>query len=183
MKEYKPKKIERPERVADVGSAWKGLESIVEDILEQFGIPRDHALEFGVEKGYSAVALSNFFGKVVGVDHFQGDEHAGYSDSYDKAVEVCDYDNITLVKSSYQDFIENTPICNDCAIDLTHVDIIHNYKETYECGLWCAQNSKITLFHDTESFPEVRRAVEDIAKKTGKEFYNYPRHYGLGIVV
>ena len=63
------------------------------------------------------------------------------------------------------------------------VKIVHNYKETFECGLWAAQHSTCTVFHDTESFPEVRRAVIDIAKAAGKKVYNYPYHNGLGIIV
>lgn len=178
MKEYKPKKLRDPERVAEVGSAWTGLERVIEDILKRFDIPRESALEFGVEFGYSTVALSNYFDEVVGVDHFEGDEHAGFRDVQHKAEKICDYDNIVLIKNSYQDYIPYGE-----GADLTHVDIVHNYDETYECGLWCARNSEITLFHDTESFPAVRKAVKDIADETNKTFYNYPEHYGLGIVV
>jgi len=36
---------------------------------------------------------------------------------------------------------------------LPHVDIIHNYAEKYECGLWAVNHSAGTIFHDTESFP------------------------------
>lgn len=63
------------------------------------------------------------------------------------------------------------------------MDIIHTYKETYECGLWAVNHSKCCIFHDTESSPEVRKAVYDIAKHTGKKVFNYPHHHGLGIIV
>lgn len=63
------------------------------------------------------------------------------------------------------------------------MDIIHTYKETYECGLWAVNHSKCCIFHDTESSPEVRKAVYDIAKNTGKKVFNYPHHHGLGIIV
>jgi hypothetical protein len=115
------------------------------------------------------------------VDIFTGDEHAGFhSDHYNKTSKiVAPYPNIELVKADYKDFIKD----NNDFYDLIHVDIIHDYKHTYECGLWAAQHSKCTIFHDTESFREVKRAVSDISKKTGKKFYNYDRYYGLGIVV
>jgi hypothetical protein len=63
------------------------------------------------------------------------------------------------------------------------VDIVHTYEHTYRCGLWSAQHSKCTLFHDTESFFDVKMAVVDIARATGKRFYNFRQCYGLGIVV
>ena len=89
-----------------------------------------------------------------------------------------DFKNISLVKSDYKDFIKE----NDNSYDLIHVDIIHTYEATYECGLWAAEHSDCTLFHDTESFSSVKKAVRDIAKKSGKKFYNYPYYSGLGIL-
>lgn len=179
MKEYRPEKIERPERVSEAPSAWRGLDSILGDITERFNVGRDRALEFGVEFGFSTVALSNFFDEVIGVDHFEGDIHSGERDVYDKAKEFCDYPNITLIRSSYEDYTKE----QKGYFDLIHIDIIHNYEDTFKCGVWSAKNSGITIFHDTESFPEVKRAVTDVAKETNKEFYNYPHHHGLGMVV
>lgn len=179
MKEYRPEKIERPERVSEAPSAWRGLDCIIDDIMERFNVGGDRALEFGVEFGFSAVALSNFFDEVIAVDHFKGDVDSGERDVSEVAEEMCDYPNITLVKSSYEDYIKE----QKGYFDLIHIDIMHNYEDTFKCGVWSAKNSGITIFHDTESFPEVKRAVKDIAKETGKESYNYPHHHGLGIVV
>ena len=39
------------------------------------------------------------------------------------------------------------------------------------------------LFHDTESYATVRRAVTDIARLTGKSVYNFKESNGLGILV
>ena len=72
---------------------------------------------------------------------------------------------------------------DDTQYDFAHVDIVHNYEETFECGLWAVKHSKCCIFHDTESFPEVKKAVYDIAKAANKTAYNYPHHYGLGIIV
>jgi hypothetical protein len=66
--------------------------------------------------------------------------------------------------------------------DLIHVDIVHTFEDTLACGRWAADHAPVVLFHDTESFSEVKRAVAAIAEDTGKTFYNYPHCYGLGIV-
>ncbi len=181
MIKYTPTLIRKPSVLINAPSAWIGLESIIEDILLRFGINIISALEFGVDYGYSTVALSNFFDTVIGVDTFEGDIHAGHRENaFDTALKnVSIANNIILVKSDYRDFIKETKEY----FDLIHIDIVHTYKETFECGLWAVNNSSITIFHDTEMFPEVRQAVIDIAKETGKECYNYEACYGLGIIV
>jgi len=179
--EYKPIKKTIPEKTIQTTTAWKGLELIIEDILDQFNIDRGSCIEFGVEFGFSAVVFSNYFKKVTGVDIFIGDEHTTFKgDHYDITKKsLTEFENIKLFRSDYKDWIKK----DNNQYDFAHVDIIHNYKETYECGLWAVKHSQCCIFHDTESYPEVRRAVFDIAKKTGKKAYNYPYHYGLGIIV
>lgn len=178
---YEPKKLTKPTKMLHMVTAWEGLELIIEDIIERFNIGKESCIEFGVEFGYSSVVFSNYFKEVIGVDIFVGDEHTDHKgDHYEKTkASLAAFENIKLVKSDYKDWI----IQDDRHYDFSHVDIVHNYKETFECGLWAAKHSTCTIFHDTESFPEVRRAVIDIAKATGKKVYNYPYHNGLGIIV
>ena len=181
MPVYKPVSKNIPKKQLEVVSAWKGLELIIEDIIIRFNLKRDSCIEFGVEFGYSAVVFSNYFEKVTGVDTFEGDEHTDNKEGHfdETKARLAAYENITLFKSDYQTWIPN----DTHHYNFAHVDIVHNYKETYECGLWAAQHSDCVIFHDTESFPEVRRAVIDIAKATGYKMYNYPYHFGLGILV
>jgi hypothetical protein len=178
---YQPRNLGKPARMLPIVSAWKGLEGLVPDIMERFHLGNDRCLEFGVEYGYSTVVFSNYFKQVTGVDTFEGDEHSKVKAChYEKTAEsLKPYPNIELIRSNYQDF---TARCND-RFDLIHVDIVHTYEHTYRCGLWSAQHSKCTLFHDTESFFDVKMAVVDIARATGKRFYNFRQCYGLGIVV
>ena len=178
--EYSPLKIDRPKRLAQ-SQAWVGLESILLDIIEFSKIERNGALEFGVEFGYSTSALANYFKTVTGVDIFTGDPHAGHhGDIYELTKNnLREFQNIELIQSDYKDFIKST----ESIFDLIHVDIIHTYEDTYNCGLWSANHSGCTIFHDTQSFPDVKRAVADIAKKTHKKFYNYKQCSGLGIVI
>jgi len=178
---YRPKRKATPAHMLQVDTAWKGLEQIIEDILDRFSIPRNRCIEFGVEFGFSSVVFSNYFREVTGVDTFEGDLHTDHKwDLFEQQKNrLSVYPNISLYKSDYRDWI----VKDDSQYDFAHVDIVHHYKETYECGLWCVAHSRCTIFHDTESFPEVRRAVKDLAKAAEKKVFNYPKSYGLGIIV
>ena len=178
---YIPRYRQTPNRALSVESAWQGIESILQEMIERFDLGTDRCLEFGVEFGYSTVALSSFFSSVIGVDTFRGDKHTTNSrDLYEETVDrLSKFDNIQLKRSDYRDWIgEDTS-----HYDLIHVDIIHTYADTFSCGLWSAKHSKCVLFHDTESFPAVKQAVRDIARETGKSFYNFRECNGLGILV
>lgn len=179
---YKPKKLEVPGRLINSKSqAWVGLEKIIADIIKFAGIEPNAALEFGVEFGYSTAVFANYFKEVTGVDIFTGDAHAGrHGDIYETTkTNLKEFNNIMLIKADYKDYIQT----ENRHFDLIHVDIIHTYEDTYACGLWSAAHSKVTLFHDTQSYPAVKHAVVDIAKKTNKKFYNYRLCNGLGIVI
>jgi hypothetical protein len=178
---YVPNRREMPSRTLPVVSAWKGIESILADIIERFGLGTDRCLEFGVEYGYSTTALSSFFKSVTGVDMFHGDKHTTEkNDIYmDTLNRLSSFENISLKQSDYRDWIQK----DDSFYDLIHVDIVHTYVDTFACGLWSAKHSRCTLFHDTESFPAVKQAVRDICRETGKRFYNFEESNGLAILV
>lgn len=181
MRLYEPTSYERPANVLSRYSAWRGHEFIIADIIRRFELRADSCLEFGVEFGFSAVVFANYFQRVTGIDTFTGDAHAGRHDNHYEATaaSLVAYPQIHLIKSDYKDWIRT----DANRYDLIHVDIIHTYADTHACGLWSAQHSQCTIFHDTESFPDVKRAVSDVAKQTRKEFYNFPLYHGLGIVV
>lgn len=178
--EYVPEFKVEPINVINVSTAWKGLELIIPDILQRFNVDRGSCIEFGVEFGYSIVIFSNYFRHVVGIDTFDGDINtANQNNHFDETRDrLARFNNIKLHKINYLDWIAT----DDFLYDFAHVDIVHTHKDTYRCGLWAVQNSKCAIFHDTESFIDVRNAVIDIAKRTGKKVYNYPYHYGLGII-
>jgi hypothetical protein len=178
---YVPKTRQLPPRVLPLDSAWKGIESILSDLITQFNIGTKSCLEFGVEHGYSTAAFSCFFDTVTGVDTFLGDKHTrNRSDLYASTRNsLSGFDNINLVRSNYQDWTAK----DNGFYDLIHVDIIHTYIDTFNCGLWSAMHSQCVLFHDTESFPAVKQAVIDISRESGKKFYNFTESFGLGILV
>jgi hypothetical protein len=180
---YIPSRFQAPNRQLDVTSAWAGLENVLADIIDRFQLGTDRCIEFGVEKGFSTAALSSYFASVVGVDTFQGDRHTTIiKDIFaETTASLQPYDNIQLIRSDYRDFIKTTD--QGIRYDLAHVDIIHTFADTYACGLWCAERSECSIFHDTESFPTVKQAVREIARTTGKKVYNFEKFYGLGIIV
>lgn len=181
IQNYVPAILHEPEDLLNVVSAWRGHHLILKDLITRFGIKTEKCLEFGVEFGFSTVAFSNYFHEVIGVDLFTGDIHTVHKgDHYEdtkKCLEI--YKNIKLYQADYKDWIKQ----DDTFYDLIHVDIVHTYEDTYACGLWSAKHSQCTIFHDTESFPDVKKAVTDISKRVKKRFYNYDKHYGLGILI
>ena len=180
MINYLPTNRHTP-RLADVGSAWGNIPTILKDIIKRFNLKQDLALEFGVEYGYSTSAMSNYFTNVIGVDTFEGDPHSGFKDNHLETTtnNLVDFNNIQLIKSDYKDYIKD----NNDMYDMIHIDIVHNYNETFECGEWAINHSDIVVFHDTISFPDIKRVCEDLARLYNLEFYNYPHSHGLGILV
>jgi hypothetical protein len=178
---YVPTHRKAPARGLQVISAWDGIQNILADLIETFHVGTDRCLEFGVEFGFSTVALSSYFDSVIGVDTFQGDIHTDNKQNiYEETLaRLTPYPNIQLVRGKYQDFIQR----EHDSFNLIHVDIIHTFADTFACGLWSARHSQCTIFHDTESFPQVRQAVVEIARATGKKFYNFRECFGLGILV
>jgi len=178
---YVPRHRKLPPRVLPVPTAWKGIESVLDDLIQTFHIGTDRCLEFGVERGYSTAALSCFFGQVTGVDTFVGDKHTRDQGDFfaDTSDRLSGFKNIQLVRSDYREWTAN----DVSSYDLIHIDIVHTYIDTFACGLWSAAHAQCVLFHDTESFPAVKRAVIDISRQTGKQFYNFKESNGLGILI
>ena len=178
---YIPDRRETPPRRLGGFSAWDGIQDILADLIERFHIQTDSCLEFGVECGFSTVALSSYFDSVVGVDTFRGDKHNGKRPEFfeETLCQLSPYANIKLVLSDYREFIRG----EHGSFGLIHVDIVHTFADTFACGLWSARHSRCAIFHDTESFPQVKQAVIEVARATGRRFYNFQECYGLGIVV
>lgn len=178
---YIPSHRQPPQRSLRVISAWEGIQNILGDLINRFNIDTARCLEFGVEYGFSTVALSSYFESVTGVDTFHGDSHTfNKQDIFDETTRrLSPYTNIELIRSDYRDFIKQ----DHGVFGLVHVDIVHTFVDTFACGLWSANHSQCAIFHDTESFPQVKQAVTEIARATGKKFYNFEESNGLGILI
>ena len=184
IKLYEPSFLDETNSPISVVSAWVGLEKIIKPIIHDFNLKNNFALEIGVDYGYSLGALSNVFDYVVGVDMFCGDFHAGTrsEDQYDLVSKsFSEQNNVKIIKSSYDEYFNSLE--NNIKFDLIHVDIVHTYEDTYDCGIKALNHANCIIFHDTESFPNVKKACEYISSKSGYSFYNYPFYHGLGILI
>jgi hypothetical protein len=181
MLEYIPKKLGSPE-LSKVESLWGNMHTLVEDIISTFNVNTGLALEFGVYRGGSISILAQYFKQVIGIDPFdrwQKEE----TEFLEILRSLNNFKNIQLIERTFQDYIK-LPVFDH--YDLIHIDIgytVHDYETTYPCGEWSVQHADCVLFHDTESFPEVKRACIDLANEFDREFYNYPFDSGLGIIV
>lgn len=178
---YEPKVYRSAPRFLDAPTAWQGVETILYDIIDRFDIKTDCALEFGCDYGFSTVALSGYFKRVIGVDWFKGDPHAGYRDegqwnAVSNALSL--FDNITLIRSSIEDFTANS----SGHYDLIHIDIFHEYIPTFSAAIWALDHTDLVMLHDTRSFPPVMAACEAAAKEAGVNFYELPKFHGVGIL-
>jgi predicted O-methyltransferase YrrM len=183
MIEYIPIERDNPNVIWD-NNTWGDISSILLDIIHRFSINPNVALEFGVATGHSTSALACYFKRVIGVDTFKDDysylDPDRPSTLYNTLRLLRNYYNIQLIQSLFEDFIKETIYDK---YDLIHIDIIHSYRMTYDCGEWSLQHSDCVIFHDTVSYPEVKRAVIDLADKYNFEFYNYLFDSGLGILI
>lgn len=180
---YEPREFRSCLTLLDVPTAWNGIEQIIPDIIEQFELGTNCALEFGVDYAYSTVAFSNYFKRVIGVDTFAGDVHAGQRDvdaqwnQVANAVAVA-ADNITLIRSDAFEFMERS----SGHYDLIHIDIVHTYDPTFAAAMWSADHADLVMLHDTRSFPEVMGACKDVARMKGLKFYEWPKCHGVGLL-
>lgn len=154
---YEPSFIDESINPLPVPSAWVGLEKIIRSIVKDFNIDSRTAVEFGVDFGYSLSVFSQIFKKTVGIDHFEGDHDTGHSIDYKKVLsDMSKWPNCKIIKSSYQDFFNKNKKIK-YKWDLCHIDIRHTYEDTFACGKSALQRCDCVIFHDTESFQEVKK--------------------------
>jgi len=181
---YYPRSFVRPARLLDVPSAWVGVENALACIFADFrrtytGL----AVEIGTDYGYSAAALSNFFDHVTTVDFFrseQGDSQTGYRDpdQFERVTGLLADFPVTVVCADFRDWIRDDYPKVDCV----HADLVHDYQPTYEALRWAVDHTDLVLAHDSRAFPEVMRALKDVAVESGCLLYEWPERWGLGIL-
>jgi hypothetical protein len=178
---YKPSFTQPLVKPAQAPDGWRPMAEILPAIIEDFGIFHHDALEFGTQHGYSAAALANYFVRVTTVDHFQGDKDAGRGNpelNFKAAsVALSYFHNVRIHELSYEKWIEQC-VAN---YDLIHVDIAHNYSDTYTCGRWSLEHADLVIFHDLAYHP-VMRACQQLAEEFGIPLYHYDHSWGLGIL-
>jgi len=184
MQIYQPRKQVACPRLApvEITSAWSGIEQLIPDIIERFGLNTGSVLELGVSSGFSASAWANYFDKVAGVDTFQYLLDFSHRNTMQPMEEtqmyLKEFPNVTLIKSDWREYIKT----HIEKVDLLHVDMEHTEQEVYEAGMWGKDFATVMCFHDTMSFPVVAKGLERLSKDIGWNFYNWPHCYGFGIL-
>jgi Methyltransferase domain len=119
-------------------------------------------VELGTYRGYSAMAFcealkvsENKPGRVVAVDTWMGDAHAGHyaSDVYDQLKNYTEQHHNQTVQLKRMYFSEALPTVPDGSVDLLHIDGRHFYEDVREDYLsWVPKLSDraVILFHDTQ---------------------------------
>lgn len=175
----------------NLGSPWRGLERLLPALIRDFALdPSVGAVEFGVEGGYSTAALADHFSSVTAIDHFLGDEHSGVKPDAGKLeretrANLAAWPNVTVVTADCFEWMRGEvsgAAAPAARYALAHIDIIHTYQPTLHAALWGCAHADLVILHDTVSFPDVARACAEAALLTGREFWNWPENFGLGIL-
>lgn len=151
-------------------------------------------VELGTHGGYSyfafcqAVKALSIATRCYAVDHWQGDEHAGF---YDKSIyecvkshnDIC-YSNFSrLVRSSFDDALQHF---SDGSIDLLHIDGRHFYEDVrHDFESWIPKLSEqsVVLFHDT-NVRERNFGVFQLWEEIRDEYpsFEFLHGHGLGVL-
>lgn len=151
-------------------------------------------VELGTHGGYSyfafcqAVQALGTETRCYAVDHWQGDEHAGFYDEsiYERVKSHNDthYSSFSrLVRSSFDDALEHF---TDGSIDLLHIDGRHFYedvKHDFESWLPKLSDRAVVLFHDT-NVRERNFGVFRLWEELRTEFpsFEFLHGHGLGVL-
>ena len=161
-------------------SAWKGHRVFVEWLMHRLQ-PRV-TVELGVDYGYSLCCMAaTQQGHVYGVDTFQGDLHAGeHTDAETtlrRVLQTNNYSNVTIIKNTFDAVAASWAQ----PIDILHIDGLHTYEAVRnDWERWHPYLSEhaVVMFHDTESYPEVKQLFNEIPWPK----INFLHSAGLGVV-
>jgi hypothetical protein len=174
-------------------SAWTGHIPFL-FLLFKLAKPRTF-VELGVDLGASFLAACEAAHRFrtatrcVGIDTWQGDEHAGFIDG-DAVFEplrqfvAAHYPSCELVRQTFDQAVEQF---EDHSIDILHIDGLHTYEAaSHDFMTWQPKLSdrSVVLFHDTE----VRGGTFSVWRfwseiKTKYRHFEFSHSFGLGILL
>lgn len=165
-------------------SAWLGHGLLAAQLVDDF--KPNVVVDLGVDYGYSTFCFGyHNIGNVYGVDWFQGDQHAGSRDTYDRVIELYEelkkehnLSNIEFIKGDFDEVAKTW----DKQIDILHIDGFHSYeavKNDFETWSKFCHDDSIILFHDTLSFPNT---VGTFFEELDGFKINKTDSFGLGIL-
>ena len=150
-------------------------------------------VELGTHHGYSyfcfcqQVMSQQLACSCVAIDHWKGDEHAGfYDDSVFATVQRINarYAGFSrLIRASFADAVADFP---DRSVDLLHIDGRHRYedvKQDFELWRGKLSDNSVVLFHDTQ----VRHADFGVYRfwpELASQFpsFEFVHQHGLGVL-
>jgi len=149
-------------------SAWKGHREFA-DWLVRRTLPT-MMVDLGVDYGYSTFCLAApNIGTVCGIDTFAGDVHTGTHDDAEFVVSnvIIDnnYDNIVIIKDTFDNAAEYWSKPAIQTIDILHIDGLHTYEDTlnnYTKWSKFTNANSVILMHDVTSFDGVRKVYDEI---------------------
>ncbi len=168
--------------------AYKAIKDYKPKTVVELGVYLGHSLATMAE-GCKDAGLNT---KLYGIDHFKGDEHSGEfgSNIEDIAMNVLsDYPNITIIKKTFNEALEDWKKRKDKNIDLLHIDGRHFYediKEDFEnWSVFVPKGGHIWL-HDTmeeERGFGIKKYFEELKKEHQDWIFDErPESHGLGII-
>ena len=139
-------------------TAWEGHGNFAIHLTE--ALKPKVTVDLGVDYGFSTFCFAVLgFGKVYGIDSFEGDEHAGRRSTYDHVMGLRENFRATLnMKNLYfiKGYFDDVAKRWEKKIDILHIDGLHTYdavKNDYTTWLPFLNPDGVVLFHDTISFP------------------------------
>jgi predicted O-methyltransferase YrrM len=172
--------MNRSELLLQLPSAWKANYDLAQWLVSY--IQPETTVDLGVDWGYSSFVLAEqSIGTVYAVDWFQGDQHAGYRNTFDtvsKVKELGNYSNITIVKSDFAELAKSWAL----DIDILHVDGEHTYEAVsanYYDWVNFVKDSGVILLHDTVSH---KSTVGKFFEELDLPKINFEEDCGLGIL-
>jgi FMN phosphatase YigB (HAD superfamily) len=173
-------------------SPWAGHRPFVYDLLRFLQPTR--VVELGTHLGCSFFAMaqatqdSGASTELIGVDTWEGDEHAGFyeADVYERFLSgvTRHFDEVTvrLLRKTFDEALDDV---EDGSVDVLHIDGFHSYDaarhdyETWKCKL---AKDAVVLFHDVASSSGYGSADYWNELAPQHPSLMFPHSFGLGVL-
>jgi len=177
-------------------TAWEGHILYIYNQIQEWK-PKT-VVELGVYLGHSLATMAEgcrdvgVDTKLYGVDHFQGDEHAGMFGPEIEQIAMGalnQYPNVTVIKKTFNEALKDWKQREDTTIDLLHIDGRHFYEDIKEdFGNWSVfvPEGGHIIMHDTQVTERnfgIKKYFAEL-QQTHPEwrFSERTESYGLGII-
>ena len=170
------------DQLEQLESSWKGHRAFAEWLTQR--LQPKITVELGVDYGYSLFCLANNNpGRVIGIDLFEGDAHAGtreknQHETVQQFATDNEYTNVQLIKGDFTELAQYWV----APIDILHIDGLHTYEACLmDFVNWGPHVSAtgVVLMHDITSYPDVTRVFLEVGAQAKVAFLHSA---GLGVV-